>query len=139
MASLLGFPSSPSSGQQYSVGNNSYVWTGLVWQKEQPSSETFGSIPVYSQDPSVSTNGKIYLNSTSGRVRVFFNEWMNLSTLEELLSHRHTYSGNVVFPSPDMLDIDGGTPSTTIFDMIIDGGIPGEIDFSYVVDSGTIA
>lgn len=145
-------PDAPSHSQQHAnandaiealqakVGiNNSSVTTSLEYRVRQLETNPLsGVLPVLSSDPVNPVNGTIYLNSTSGRVRVFFNEWMNLSTLEELISHRHTYTGSVVFPSAD-LTIDGGMPSTTIFDSIYDGGEPGTTVFASVVDSGTIA
>jgi hypothetical protein len=142
MSSLLGFPLNPSIGQQFAIGTKTYVWSGYAWATQSSGSGggggTSGVLPVFATDPLTAVNGTIYLNSTSGRVRVFFNSWMNLSTLEELISHRHTYSGEVVFPSGD-LNLDGGIPSTTLFDQIYDGGEPGTTVFATTVDSGTIA
>jgi hypothetical protein len=31
MTSSLGFPSSPTTGQQYTIGDKTYVWDGTVW------------------------------------------------------------------------------------------------------------
>lgn len=31
MPSSLGFPSSPTVGQQYTIGDKTYVWDGTVW------------------------------------------------------------------------------------------------------------
>lgn len=143
MASLLGFPSNPTNGQTYTVGQKVYSWNGYAWQVNSSGggTGTAGTIPAYTEDPASPTNGQIYLNTTSGKVKVYYNlSWMNLAKYEELIAHRHTYSGDVVFPSEEqpLQDIDGGTPSTTQFDLVIDGGLPGTTIFENIVDSGTI-
>lgn len=143
MSSLLGFPSNPTSGQTYTVGQKVYSWNGYAWQVNSSGGGggTAGTIPAYSSDPLSPVNGQIYLNTTTGKVKVYYNSsWMNLAKYEELLAHRHNESGEVIFPiTPEPTqDLDGGTPATTQFDLIVDGGEPGTTLFDNIIDSGTI-
>lgn len=63
--SLLNFPTNPSVGQTYTIGQNVWVWNGSAWIKY--TSSTSSPITVTTQTSSTSTNtGAVLINGGAG-------------------------------------------------------------------------
>lgn len=43
MTSALGFPSSPTTGQEYTIGSRVFIWDGSVWNLVSSGSSGGGS------------------------------------------------------------------------------------------------
>jgi hypothetical protein len=56
MATSLNFPTNPSSGDRYTVGNITYQWTGYAWIKAPNQTFSFGSLNASSVIISSATN-----------------------------------------------------------------------------------
>ena len=71
MAGLLNFPSSPNTGDTYTVGNNTWVWNGAAWIKYSPivvntatfsTSTNTGAVVI---DGGLGVNGSVNIKNTS--------------------------------------------------------------------------
>jgi hypothetical protein len=95
--------------------------------------------PVGPTAPSDPSNGGLWLDTASGRLRVYYDSvWMTLAAGEDALTlqdHVHDTSidgdGRVdtifqdssQYNTPQIASISGGTPSDTVWDVVFDGGL----------------
>lgn len=93
---------------------------------------------VASTAPSSPTNGKLWLDTNINRLKVYYGSaWLTLATAEEALDipdhiHDMTIDGDgridtvfydsASYSDPQITTIDGGSPSSTTWDVILDGG-----------------
>lgn len=94
--------------------------------------------PVGSTPPSSPSNGDFWLDTTSERLKVYYDSvWITLATGEDALTmqdHIHDMSidgdGRIetvfwdssTYDDPQIAILDGGTPSSVTWDVILDGG-----------------
>lgn len=94
--------------------------------------------PVGSTPPSEPSNGDFWLDTTSERLKVYYDSvWITLATGEDALTmqdHIHDMSidgdGRITtvfwdsstYDDPQIAILDGGTPSSVTWDVILDGG-----------------
>ena len=99
--------------------------------------DTLGPV-VSSTAPSTPSNGNLWVDTTVSRLKLYYGgTWLTLATAEEALdipdhTHDMTIDGDgqietVFYNSGDYNDpqiatIDGGSPSSTTWDVILDGG-----------------
>jgi hypothetical protein len=95
--------------------------------------------PVGPTAPSAPSNGGLWLDTASGRLRVYYDGvWMTLAAGEDALTlqdHVHDTSidgdGRVdtifrdssQYNTPQIASISGGTPFDTVWDVVFDGGL----------------
>ena len=88
-----------------------------------------------SEDPSVGTTGELYLNSVTGKIRLYSNgAWADLSSgsgggTSGLLEHSHSYDGTVVGVQTTVAisfpNLDGGSAYNIVSAIgNVDGGFP---------------
>jgi hypothetical protein len=96
------------------------------------------STPVGSTPPSEPSNGDFWLDTTSERLKVYYDSvWITLATGEDALTmqdHIHDMSidgdGRIetvfwdssTYDDPQIAILDGGTPFSVTWDVILDGG-----------------
>jgi hypothetical protein len=94
--------------------------------------------PVGPTAPSDPSNGGLWLDTVSGRLKVYYDSsWITLATGEDALTlqdHVHDTSidgdGRIdtvfwdssTYDDPQIAILDGGTPSSVTWDVILDGG-----------------
>lgn len=124
------------------VNGNSLVYNESVeaWVPGSPSGGGGGSsVTVSGTAPAFPNNGDLWLDTNISRLRVYFSTmWMTIASIEDantLQQHTHDTSiggsGLVISTFIEgngaeglyTTAIDGGTPSTTIFEETIDGGL----------------
>jgi len=69
----LNFPTSPTSGQIYTVGDQSWKWDGTAWVALSSAEE---SVPVYvgTFPPTFSVDGYLWWDSNSGQLFVRYDD-----------------------------------------------------------------
>ncbi len=93
---------------------------------------------VASTAPSSPSNGKLWFDTVSERLKVYFGStWVTLATGEDALTlqdhiHDTTIDGDgridtvfwdsSTYDDPQITTLDGGTPSSVTWDVILDGG-----------------
>lgn len=73
----IDFPNSPTIGQQFSAGGQTWVWTGSVWSAYRggPVVQTGATAP------STVAEGLIWFNTTNGRTYVYYSgAWVDTSS-----------------------------------------------------------
>lgn len=99
--------------------------------------DTLGPV-VSSTAPSSPSNGNLWVDTTISRLKLYYGgAWLTLATAEEALdipdhTHDMTIDGDGQIESvlynagdyddPQIATIDGGSPSSTTWDVILDGG-----------------
>lgn len=128
-----------TTNKDFVVKQGLKVATGVTFPDNTVQTTAFtgsSNLPVYSSDPGSPSNGQQYINSVSKRVKVYYDGiWYTQAFFDDTASvtdHTHNtegfvdsiyeYQGN----GPEGLwlgtSLDGGSPSTTSFSMVIDGG-----------------
>lgn len=70
----MDFPNSPTVGQAYTVGTNSWVWTGTTWDAVTP------GVKISDTAPAGAFSGDIWYNSLEGRSYIRYDGfWVELS------------------------------------------------------------
>ena len=94
--------------------------------------------PVGSTPPSEPSNGDFWLDTTSERLKVYYDSvWITLATGEDALTlHDHIHDTSIdgdgridtvfydssTYDDPQIAILDGGTPFSVTWDVILDGG-----------------
>lgn len=73
MAAMV-FPTSPTVGQSYTVGTQSWVWSGTTWDAVLP------GVKISDTAPSGAFAGDIWYDSVGGRSYIYYSSaWVELS------------------------------------------------------------
>jgi len=67
----LNFPTNPNTGQIYSVGNESWQWTGSAWQVVV-GAETYSPVFIGSFPPATALAGDLWWNKDTGRMFIYY-------------------------------------------------------------------
>jgi hypothetical protein len=88
-----------------------------------------------SEDPTLGTTGELYLNSTTGKIRLYVNgAWGDLSSgstggVDGLLEHSHSYDGTVTGVQTTVISLFPNLDGGSVYNIVsaignVDGGFP---------------
>lgn len=116
-----------TSNKDFVVKNGLQVATGVTFGDSTTQTTAYNpntlKVPSASSFPLNPVNGQMFLDSDDGKLYVYFGQWLEIS---------------YVTAPPENLLLDGGTPSTSLFDRTFDGGTPSTVSFDGSVDGGTL-
>jgi len=132
------FPSSPTVGQKYTVGNKQWTWNGFAWAVPPSLAGGGASVTVGLTAPEDANIGDLWWNSSSEFSGLFMYymyldadendeeiyQWIQVGTSES----------GIYIESPP-LEIGGSDSGTTIFGTTYDGGSSSSI-FNNTINGG---